>query len=293
MEKEKLLSEFRAEMTDYLESISGTSLDYKKKATALNNHVEKMREAYIALVNYNGCPMDNKLEAILMTTYVSYVVMLEYRNVVWPYECMAFSRRVGELWEPMCKLPFLYPLNKLNLYTPPNIEDVKTTLKSEINDLVSNLTIAESDKKKLLRYYQSIWALIDNGGNINLTLDLHFEQDEEFYDVDYKSGFSSNEKGNTNRLLLVASIYKSLPETHNNLIFLRQREEDNNHYLQTLKKSGLWDVYCADEAYAKIYEFTGFDIKTWMAENMNWQNDISPEFQKYLHDNDLIKYLTW
>jgi hypothetical protein len=219
--------------------------------------------------------------------------MLEYRNLVWQYEYMAFSRRIGELWEPFCKLPFEYPLNELNFYTPPNIEDVKNTLKKEIHDLVTALGISDSDKKKLLQYYQSIWALIDNGGNINLTLDLHFEQEGEFYDVDYKSGFSSNEKGNTNRLLLVASIYKSLPETHNNLIFLRQKEEENNHYLQTLKKSGLWDIYCADEAYAKIFEFTGFDIKRWMVENMDWQNDISPDFRDYLQKNDLIKHLTW
>ena len=293
MGKAQLLLEFREEMANYLESISGTSLDYKKKATALNNRIEIMREAYIARVVYTGYSIDERLKHILLITYVSYVVMLEYRNAVWPYEYMAFSRRIGELWEPMCKLPFEYPLNELNLYTPPNIEDVKNTLKKEINDLVSNLSIDEADKKKLFQYYQSIWALIDNGGNINLTLDLHFEQEEEYYDVDYKSGFSSNEKGNTNRLLLVASIYKSLPEIHNNLIFLRQKEEENNHYLQTLKRSGLWDVYCADETYTKIYEFTGFDIKRWMVENMDWQNDISPEFLKYLQDNGLIKYLTW
>lgn len=219
--------------------------------------------------------------------------MLEYRNRVWPYEYMAFSRRIGELWEPFCKLPFEYPLTELSIYTPPDIEDVKKTLKAEINDLISNLNIGEVEKVKLLNYYQAIWALIDNGGNISLTLDLHFEQFEEFYDVDYKSGFSSNEKGNTNRLLLVASIYKSLPDTHNNLIFVRQKEEENNHYLQTLKHSGLWDVYCADETYSKIAEFTGFDMRCWMKNNMDWENDIQPEFREYLQSNDLIKYLTW
>lgn len=135
--------------------------------------------------------------------------------------------------------------------------------------------------------------MIDNGGNINLTLDLHFEQDMEYYDVDYKSGFSSNEKGNTNRLLLVASIYKSLPDSHNNLIFVRQKEEENNHYLLTLKKSGLWDTYCADNAYLKIAEFTGFDIKKWMRKNMKWESDIALEFKDYLFANDLLKYLTW
>jgi len=293
MSKEQLLAEFREQMADYLEEISGNSRSFKEKATALNNRAEKIREKYIEQVLLMGEPIEIQLEHVLLATYVSYVVMLEYRNSVWPYEYMTFSRRIGELWEPMCKLPFEYPLNVLSIYIPPNIEDVKNTLKKDIDDLVSNLSIDDSDKRKLLQYYQSIWALIDSGGNINLTLDLHFEQDEEFFDVDYKSGFSSNEKGNTNRLLLVASIYKSLPEIHNILMFLRQKEEENNHYLQILKKSGLWDVYCADETYKKIYEFTGFDIKKWMVENIDWLNDISPEFKKYLSDNDLLKYLTW
>jgi hypothetical protein len=291
--KKQLIAEFREQMADYLEEISGTSKSFKERATALNNRAEKIKEKYIEQILLIGDPIEIQLEHVLLATYVSYVVMLEYRNSVWPYEYMAFSRRIGELWEPMCKLPFEYPLNILSIYIPPNIEDVKNTLKKDINSLVSNLSIDEADKNKLLLYYQSIWALIDSGGNINLTLDLHFEQEEEFFDVDYKSGFSSNEKGNTNRLLLVASIYKSLPEIHNILMFLRQKEEENNHYLQILKKSGLWDVYCADEAYEKIREFTGFDIKNWMIENMDWHNDISPEFKKYLSDNDLLKYLTW
>ena len=293
MNKKQLLAEFREQMADYLEEISGTSKSFKEKATALNNRAEMIKERYIEQVLLNGDPIEVQLEYVLLATYVSYVVMLEYRNSVWPYEYMAFSRRIGELWEPMCKLPFEYPLKALCLYIPPNIEDVKNTLKKEINDLVSNLSIDDTDKNRLFQYYQSIWALIDSGGNINLTLDLHFEQEEEFFDVDYKSGFSSNEKGNTNRLLLVASIYKSLPEIHNILMFLRQKEEENNHYLQILRKSGLWDVYYAEEAYEKIHEFTGFDIKKWMIENMDWLNDISPEFKKYLYNNDLSKYLTW
>lgn len=77
------------------------------------------------------------LNEILLLTYASYVVMLEYRNKVWKYEYMAFARR---------------------------------------------------------------------------------------------SGFSSNEKGNTNRLLLVASIYNSLGEIEKTLLFVRQSEDENNHY---------------------------------------------------------------
>ena len=269
MNKKQLLVESREKMADCLEEISGSSRSFKEKATALNNRAESIKEKHIEQILLAGYPINVQLHYVLLATYVSYVVMLEYRNIVWPYEYMTFSRRIGELWEPMCKLPFEYPSNALSIYIPPNIEDVKNTLKKEISELVSSLSIDDTDKSTLLQYYQSIWAIIDSGGKINLTLDLHFEQEEEFFDVDYKSGFGSNEKGNTNRLLLVASIYKSLPETHNILMFLRQKEEKNNHYLQILKKSGLWDVYCADEAYQKIHEFTGFDIKRWMIDNMD------------------------
>ncbi|MDL2212015.1 hypothetical protein LJB88_03975, partial [Erysipelotrichaceae bacterium OttesenSCG-928-M19] len=278
---------------DYYEYIESTTFSFKEKAAFLNKKIVQLREKIISeninLMHQN----EDKLNKVLMITYVSYIVMLEYRNKVWAYDYMTFSRRIGELWEPFCKLPFDYPVYELSLYSPPNIEDVKNTLKSEISELVNDLNISENEREKLFQYYQAIWSLIDNGGNISLTLDLHFEQYKEYFDVDYKSGFSSNEKGNTNRLLLVASIYRSLPEIHNNLIFVRQEEQQNNHYLQTLKNSGLWSVYCADEAYNKIYDFTGFNIKQWMLENMDWENDIELGFKEYLLVNDLLKYLTW
>ena len=137
-----------------------------------------------------------------------------------------------------------------------------------------------------------MWLLIDSG-NINLSLDLHFKQDGIYYDVDYKSGFGSNEKGNTNRLLQVASIYNAFFPNHKNLIFVRQPEEENNHYLQTLKNSPYWQVFCANEAYEAITHFTGFDLKKWMNDNMDWLNDVSASFKEYLIQNELVKYLTW
>jgi hypothetical protein len=293
MNKTHLLVLFRDKAADFYEEIEMSTLTYKDKAATLNRKIVQFRENYIQEIISQLRDYENKLEQVLLITYVSYIVMLEYRNKLWAYDYMAFSRRVGELWEPFCKLSFEYPVNELTIYIPPNIEDVKHTLKKEISELVDNLNIAQDEKTKLFQYYQAIWALIDNGGNISLTLDLHFEQYAQYYDVDYKSGFSSNEKGNTNRLLLVASIYKSLPDTHNNLIFVRQKEEENNHYLQTLKNSGLWDVYCSDDTYTKIAEFTGFDIRQWMTENMDWSNDIVPDFKNYLAANDLLKYLSW
>jgi hypothetical protein len=46
--------------------------------------------------------------------------------------------------------------------------------------------------------YQKVWILVTSG-EIKLELDLHFENGENDFVVDFKSGFSSNEKGNTNR----------------------------------------------------------------------------------------------
>ncbi|AUO79553.1 hypothetical protein BSP10_150 [Bacillus phage BSP10] len=56
-----------------------------------------------------------------------------------------------------------------------------------------------------------MWELVVSG-EIKLESDLHFEKDGVKYNVDFKSGFNSNEKGNTNRLLMVGSIYKTRPE---------------------------------------------------------------------------------
>ena len=194
MTKSELLNIFRDKAADYYEEVEGTTVSLKDKAAKLNKKISHFREYFIldAVAQLNKDK--DKLELVLLVTYVSYIVMLEYRNKVWNYEYMAFSRRIGELWEPFCKLPFDYPLRELALYTPPNIEDVKHTLKKEIHELIDDLGIENKRKAQLLNYYQAIWALIDSGGNISLTLDLHFEQLAEYFDVDYKSGFSSNEK---------------------------------------------------------------------------------------------------
>jgi hypothetical protein len=134
--------------------------------------------------------------------------------------------------------------------------------------------------------------LVDSGG-IKLSLDLHFEQEGIHYNCDFKSGFSSNEKGNTNRLLLVASIYHSLGDNEKTILFVRQNEDENNHYLQTLKQSQFWNVYCANESYEAMRNFTGFDMRKWLDLNVDWENDISKELRNHLKTNDLLKYLTW
>ncbi len=292
MNKAVLLKEFRKQANLIALEIDGLNLDYKKKASRANTSITRYKINKLNEVFQMNLDSIEQLEYILMINYVSYIVMLEIRNHFWGYDYMAFSRRIGEIWEPFCKIPFYYPIRELELFVPPTFSEVEDAMYSQTDFLIRKLNISNSDKNELLNNYQDVWKLVDSS-NINLNLDLHFYQDDVYYDVDYKSGFSSNEKGNTNRLLQVASIYSSYFDNHENLIFVRQPEEENNHYLQVLKNSPYWTVYCADEAYDAIYHFTGYDLKLWMDRNMDWINDISKDFKDYLIQHNLLKYLTW
>ncbi|MEZ5673190.1 MAG: hypothetical protein R3E08_12755 [Thiotrichaceae bacterium] len=108
-------------------------------------------------------------------------------------------------------------------------------------------------------------------GEINLQLDLHLEIGGKKSNIDSKSGFGSNEKGNTNRLLMVATVYRNLSDDYDNVLLVRAREETNNHYFKTLKRSGVWNAYCGEEAYSKINQYTGFDLQEWVMENVTWR----------------------
>jgi hypothetical protein len=104
-----------------------------------------------------------------------------------------------------------------------------------------------------------------------LDLDVHFTIASERYVIDCKTCFGSNEKENTNRLLLVASVYKNIElEDYRCLICVRSKEDESNHYLQTLKNSGLWEVSCGLDTSAKVTEFSGFDLRTWVKKNVTW-----------------------
>ena len=298
MTKTKLqwISTFR-NIGDYtLAGLEKTKKSRKDKASEINKCIKEYRDQQIehieTIAKTEGWGNQTLLNEVLMLTYASYIVMLEYRNKVWEYEYMAFARRVGELWEPFCKLAFVFPVKSLSIIDPPNFDDVQTRIKSNAIKYIDSLDLSEEIKEELKCHYGIPWTMVDSGG-IKLGLDLHFEQGGIHYNCDFKSGFSSNEKGNTNRLLLVASIYSSLGEMEKTILFVRQSEDDNNHYLQTLKNSPYWDVYCANDSYAAIRKFTGFDLRKWLDENADWQNDISIEFKEHLQKNDLLKYLTW
>jgi hypothetical protein len=272
--------------------------DFKARGAAMNKAImlttTNLKTIIFQRALSQGWIKDEILKNILIVTYCSYVVMIEFRNMVWPYEYMAFSRRVGELWEPFCKLCFDYPVRTdVELYEPPLFSDVKDKLQEEVKIYIYNLTLSDGEKNQLISYYDKAWNLIISG-EIKLELDLHFKIDNTNFNVDFKSGFQSNEKGNTNRLLLVASIYKNIIGINNEcVLFVRSNEDDNNNYLQILKKSAMWSVYCGSDTYLKIQEYTGFDLASWIKNNISWDTDFSQETNDHFHQNDLTKYLVW
>lgn len=294
--KEQRIADFRTNADGVLASLSTSRKSKNDKVSEMNKQIKAYANEKLAFIKDRAASQkwDNEqlLNEILCMTYASYVVMLEYRNKVWPYEYMAFARRIGELWEPFCRLAFEYPVKELSLIEPPDFEKVQRNIRKSATEYIDSLQVSDDIKSELKRHYSIPWTMVDSGG-IKLALDLHFEQNGLHYNCDFKSGFSSNEKGNTNRLLLVASIYNSLGDIEKTLLFVRQNEDENNHYLQTLKNSPYWDVYCANDCYAAITHFTGFNLRQWLDTNADWKNDISSELRTHLQENDLLKYLTW
>jgi hypothetical protein len=272
--------------------------DYKKKTTAIINAIKKTAKKMKSIILQRSVSQswtqEEILNNILMVTYCSYVIMIECRNKSWPYEYMAFSRRIGELWEPFCVNCFDFPVrNDIELCEPPLFSDVKECLKQETCDYINKLNLTQNEKKQLLSYYDKVWSLVTSG-EIKLELDLHFKIKNRRFNVDFKSGFQSNEKGNTNRLLLVASIYKNIISENNEcLLFVRADEADNNHYLQTLKHSGIWDVFCGKETYDQINTYSGFDLASWISTNIQWENDLDEDTLEHFKKYDLVKYLSW
>lgn len=75
--------------------------------------------------------------------------MLETRNKVWPYEYMAFARRIGELWKPFCKLAFEYSLLPLVEIIPPKFEAIQEKIQQDTLSYINNLAIDDNIKKHL------------------------------------------------------------------------------------------------------------------------------------------------
>lgn len=266
----------------------------QNQARIINCEISAYAEYHTALAkaNIGGANKAEVLANILTINYSSYIAMLELRNDIWEYEYMAFSRRIGELWEKFIKLIFDNALNNLHQFLPPQYEEVERHMRCNFNSYIEALPLTDCHKKNIIRLYDDLLQLLCSG-DINLSLDIHFTYDRVRYNIDLKSGFGSNEKGNMNRLLLVASIYKTINENYKNILLVRAPEATNNNYFRILKNSGKWEAYCSNDAYSKIKEFTGYDLSHWIANNIAWKDDFSSATYRDFKKNKLLAYLDW
>lgn len=298
--KPELLGYLRQRSSEYMAEISVQygQTQFKQRAAEINRALSRERDLLIGMIRQEsartGWPIKDIIATKLLVMHCVNVVMIENRNQQWPYEYMTFSRRIGELWEPFCAICFDPPAKSdVRLFIPPLFQDVKDRLAQEVRDFVARLKITTDEKASLLHYYDQVWQLITSG-EIKLELDLHLEIGGTRHVVDFKSGFGSNEKGNTNRLLLVASVYANIePENYRCVLLVRSAEDENNNYLQTLKNSDIWEVYCGVDAYSEIYALSGFDLGAWVQNNVSWDADLNSDTIHHLEQNDLMKYLAW
>lgn len=116
--KSALLNYYRERKNESMEEIRRNiaNSEFKKQASEINTQMIESRENLIKIIhqkslNQNWSKLD-VLKSILLATYTNYIVMIEARNDFWKYEYMSFSRRIGEMWEPFCKLCFYFSINE-------------------------------------------------------------------------------------------------------------------------------------------------------------------------------------
>ena len=271
--------------------------NFKKITQSFQSELKKFRNTQILnAVNLSNSSQNkkNNLENILAHYHSTNVIMLQERNKLWPYEYMTFSRRIGELWEEFILVAFQYPVcDDLRIITPLKFQELIKVFREESIDYLQSISCSGQQRNTLSSYFDKLFLIIESG-DINLSLDIHIKKGKQLYNIDLKSGFSSNEKGNTNRLLTVGSIYKHFTKNgYKNMMLVRSEEDSNNHYLQTLKNSEYWSVFCANSAYDKINELTSFNIKEWIKKNINWDSDFDEKTFLYFKSNHLLNYLKW
>ena len=287
------LLEYKAECLEYLHghlpqavaAIEASGDTHQNQAKAVNRTISDHRDFLIARLP-EGISESDRQQRLIVLQYCISVVSLEYRHAVWPYEYMALSRRVGELWERFCSSAWDTPSRPhLQRIPSPSFEGVLGT----INENLLNAT--NEGQREVVA--STLGDLRDIIGEINMVEDEVFSLEGVPHVIDFKSGFGSNEKGNMLRLRTVGKAYRLWnPETK--LLFL-VRQEQNNNYLEVIKREALWDVHCGADAYDQIDSITGSNMKYVREEIIDFETDLSEGFWSDLgsHLADLSGYLRW
>ena len=270
MTKLELLKAYR---TIYSKVLADSKTADTKQHGKLSN---KMHNDILSIFNDKFIASNASFHQLMMNHYCYLVSMLETRHRLRPYSDIEFSRRVGEVWEKFCKVSLDNPDSKISKSNPIEISEFYKRLSIDMND---NST------------FEFVKDLL---GDIDLTLDYFGNtQRNEFIGIDFKSGFGSNEKGNTQRILQVGKIYHQIaPEVKLKLVI---RQDDNNNYLSKIEKSGVWDVVKGKDAYSYLTLISGCDILSFVENEVDFEQDISDAVYKDLNSKiqNRDRYLHW
>lgn len=285
--KDDFLAIYKKKIASAVKAIAAGAEPHQAKAKEVNALVNQVHEELRAGIAASGAAAHDIQQQLLVLQYCTSVASLEYRHQVWPYEYMALSRRVGELWERFCSAAWDSPSKPAVVrMEPPNFSEVEKS----IRDRLAHRKIDDEARKDIDAAFDVLFELV---GEISMKEDEVFTVSGVPHVIDFKSGFGSNEKGNTLRLLTVGRTYKLWnPGTQ---LFFLVRQEANNNYLNVIRRSGLWDVRCGTAAYQTIDDLTGAKITSIRDNIVNFERDLSPDFWHYLstHLSDLRAYLRW
>lgn len=259
-----------------------TKLQDKSKAVndAINGIFVAVRDNF---VNKRELSKDDKPIMALIVQYCYTCLCLEERHKVWPYDFMAFSRRIGELWEKFCSVAWDFS-EVTQRFNAPNFATVK-------QGIINDITVLSEDSKNNIEIISIVDSLLELIGDINLKEDEMFFYENKRHVIDFKSGFGSNEKGNMLRLQAVGNAYRKYDPNTSLLLLVRQNI--NNNYLDVLRKGNIWEVHTGNNAYKKIHDLTNINI-LWVIDNIvDFQNDLTHGFINYLRNENLLSYLEW
>lgn len=244
--------------------------DKKKNTSLLNKIIKKYKDDLFKSFE--------DLNKKLIIEYCCSVKILEYRDLIWSYDTISLTRRIGELWQQYCSLCWTFSRKEnLTRIKPPSF-----------------FSILENANKKWKINKEDFNQITNLIGEINMIEDETFVLNKVPYVVDFKSGFGSNEKGNTMRLFGVGRAYKLWNEKTELLILVKQNELNNN-YLKILTNSNLWKVYMGVNAYKKIDQITGSSTFDLSKNIYNFEKDFnSKTLEKFSKMVENYKtYLTW
>ena len=283
--KTDILNLFDKSTQTDLDEIRASKASHQAKAKAVNSVVNSTYSGLYSRYHKIVEPQ-NRQDSLIILNYCYAVKALDYRNSVWPYEYMALSRRVGELWERFCKAAWDCPTrDNVERIDPPEFNDVIQKIHDEM------ISYAKPEEKENVE--TTMLYIRDLIGVINMSEDEMFNLDQTPHIIDFKSGFGSNEKGNMLRLRAVGKAYQ-LWNGGTKLLFL-VRQTQNNNYLEVIRKEGLWDVRCGDDAYDTIDELTGSKFAAIRGECVDFDNDLSDVFLEELDGqlSNLKNYFIW